>query len=111
VVEPEIEVQPLSPRRAAAEAAFEATPFSRIVLDPPALELLMDRKPFQTAMAKITNAGGKKGKFHVCKDGLPGWMSLEGSQQGELGPGEMAEIRIVIDVAEAEDTSLSTLHI
>jgi len=103
VVEPDMEVQPLSPRRAAEQAAFEATPFSRIVLDPPALELLLDRKPFQTAMTKITNAGGKKGKFHVCKDGLPRWMRLKGSEHGELRPGEMAEIGMVINVAEAEE--------
>lgn len=100
--EPEVEVEPLSPREAAAQAAFESTPFARVVLEPPALVLVLDQKPLQSAAVTIANAGGLKGKFHVCKDSLPDWMTLDSSDRGELGPGETVEIGVVVDVAEAE---------
>lgn len=102
VDEPEMEVESLSPRRAAAQAAFESTPFAKVTLDPPSLEMLLDQKPLQLAAVTIANTGGVKGKFHVREDSLPEWMRLEGSDMGELGPGETAEIGIVVDVAEAE---------
>lgn len=97
-----MEVESLSPRRAAAQAAFESTPFARVVLEPPALVLVLDGKPLQSAAVSIANAGGMKGKFHVCEDSLPAWMSLDGNDRGELGPGEKVEIGIIVDVAEAE---------
>eukprot|EP00752_Nemacystus_decipiens_P012707 g11259.t1 len=102
VDEPEMEVESLSPRRAAAQAAFESTPFAKVTLDPPSLEMLLDQKPTQSAAVAITNTGGLKGKFHVCMDSLPDWMRLDGSDRGELGPGETVEIGVVVDVAEAE---------
>eukprot|EP00903_Cladosiphon_okamuranus_P017359 g15992.t1 len=102
VNEPEMAVEPISPRRAAAQAAFESTPFARVTLEPPSLEMVLDQKPLQSSAVTITNAGGLKGKFHVCKDSLPDWMRLDGSDKGELGPGEAVEIGIVVDVAEAE---------
>lgn len=97
-----MEVEPLSPRRAAAQAAFESTPFARVVLEPTALVLVLDQKPLHSAAVTIANAGGMKGKFHVCKDSLPDWISLDGNDRGELRPGEAVEIGVVVDVAEAE---------
>ncbi|CAM9474706.1 unnamed protein product [Ectocarpus fasciculatus] len=102
VVEPDVDVEPLSPRRAAAKAACELSPFARVVLDPPTLVLALDQRPSLSAVTEISNTGGIKGTFHVCKDSLPGWISLDGNERGELEPGEKVEIAIVIDAAEAE---------
>ncbi|CAM9274896.1 unnamed protein product [Ectocarpus sp. 12 AP-2014] len=102
VTEPDVDVEPLSPRRAAAKAASELSPFARVVLEPPTLVLVLDQTPSLSAVTEISNTGGIKGTFHVCKDSLPGWISLDGSERGELEPGEKVEIAIVIDAAEAE---------
>lgn len=101
VVEPEMDVEPLSPQKAAAKAVFESVPFAKIVLDPPALVLELDQMPLRSAVTEISNVGGMEGAYHVCKDSLPGWMSLDGNERGKLGPGEKAEICIVIDAAAA----------
>ncbi|CAM9317650.1 unnamed protein product, partial [Hapterophycus canaliculatus] len=102
VAEPEMEVEPISPQEAAGEATVKSKPVARVVLDPPALVLTVDRTPLMSTEVGILNAGGMTGKYHVCKDTLPGWMSLEGNERGELGPGEKVEISIVVDAAEAE---------
>ncbi|CAM9139890.1 unnamed protein product [Ectocarpus sp. 12 AP-2014] len=102
VTEPGVDVEPLSPRRAAAKAESELSPFARVVLEPPTLVLVLDQTPSLSAVTEISNTGGIKGTFHVCKDSLPGWISLDGSERGELEPGEKVEIAIVIDAAEAE---------
>ena len=102
VDDPEMEVESLSPRRAAAQAAFQSTPFAKVTLDPPSLEMLLDQKPLQSSAVTIANSGGVKGKFHVREDSLPKWMRLEGSDKGELGPGETVKIGLVVDVAAAE---------
>lgn len=97
-----MQVEPLSPRQANAQAAFESSPFARVTLDPQSLEMLLDQKPLQTAAVTIANAGGVKGHFHVCSDFLPDWMRLEGDDRGDLGPGEKAGVGLVFDVAKAE---------
>lgn len=102
VAEPDVDVEPLSPRRAASKTASELSPFARVVLRPPTLVLVLDQTPSLSAVTEISNTGGIKGTFHVCKDSLPGWISLDGSERGELEPGEKVEIAIVIDAAEAE---------
>lgn len=98
----EVESLSLSPRRAAAQVAFESTPFARVTLEPPALEMVLEPMPLQSATVTIANAGGLKGRFHVCKDSLPDWMSLDGDDRGELGPGETVEIRVEVAVADAQ---------
>ena len=105
MVEPEIEAEPLSPRRAAAAAVFESDPFPRVTLEPPALVLALDGSPSVSATARITNVGGSGGEYHVCKDSLPAWMSLSGNGRGELGPGEEAELGLVVDAALAGDAA------
>ncbi|CAB1120216.1 unnamed protein product [Ectocarpus sp. CCAP 1310/34] len=102
VAEPDVDVEPLSPRRTASIAASKLSPFARVVLEPPTLVLILDQTPSLSAVTEISNTGGIKGAFHVCKDSLPGWISLDGSELGELEPGEKVEITIVIDAAEAE---------
>lgn len=104
-MEPEIEAEPLSPRRAAAAAAFESDPFPRVTLEPLALVLALDGSPSVSATARITNVGGSGGKYHVCKDSLPAWISLMGSGRGELGPGDEAELGLVVDAALAGDVA------
>lgn len=101
IVEPEIEAEPLSPRRATAAAVFESDPFPRVTLEPPALVLALDGSPSVSATSRITNVGGSGGEYHVCKDSLPAWMSLVGSGRGELGPGEEAKLDLVVDAALA----------
>lgn len=102
VVEPDVKVEPRSPRRTAAKAACDRSPFARVVMEPPTLILALDQTPSLSTVTEICNTGGVKGTFHVCKDSLPGWMSLDGNERGELEPGEKVEIAIVIDAAEAE---------
>lgn len=102
VIEPEMGVEPLSPRKAATEAAFESTPFPRVVLDPPSLSFTLDRMPVLSAVVEIKNAGGTTGTYHVCKGSLPGWMRLENNEKGELLPGETIEIGITVDAVSAE---------
>lgn len=110
VEEPEIEAEPLSPRRAAAAAAFESTPFARVVVDPPVLVLVLNGMPFPAAVAEVSNTGGMAGEYHVCKDSLPGWMSLDGNGRGELGPGQKTELGIVVDAAAADAAAGSELN-
>lgn len=107
IVEPGIEAEPLSPRRAAAAAVFETDPFPRITLEPPALVLALDGSTSVSATALITNVGGLEGKYHVCKDCLPAWMSLAGDGRGELGPGEGEELGLIVDGAVAGDAAAS----
>lgn len=97
-----MEVKSHSPRRAAGETAIESKSVARVVLDPPALVLTLDQTPLLSTDVEIRNDGGTVGKYHVCGDSLPGWLSLEGNERGELRPGEKVEIGIVVDAAEAE---------
>ncbi|CAM9934305.1 unnamed protein product [Scytosiphon promiscuus] len=108
VIEPEMGVEPLSPREAATEAAFGSTPFPRIVLDPPSLSFALDRTPVSAAV-EVTNTGGMEGKYHVCRESLPGWMRLDNNQKGTLRPGETAEISIFIDALAAEAAAAKEL--
>lgn len=105
IVDPGIEAEPLSPRRAAAAAVFETDPFPRITLEPPALVLVLDGSLSISGTALITNVGGLGGKYHVCRDNLPAWMSLAGSGRGELGPGEGEELGLIVDAAVAGDAA------
>lgn len=103
VTEPEIEAEPLSPTSAAAAAAFESVPFPAVTLDPPALVLVLTPALHHaSAVAELRNAGGLGGRYHVCKDSLPRWMKLDGDGRWELGPGEKAELGVVVDAAAAE---------
>lgn len=97
-----MEVEPLSPQKTVAKAAFESVPFAKVVLDPPALVLELDETPFLSAVTAISNIGGVQGVYHVCKDSLPGWISLDGNERGSLEPGEKVEIGIVIDAVQAK---------
>lgn len=95
-------MEPLSPRRAAAAAAFESSPFPRVTLDPPALVLSSNGTSSSIAMVEVSNAGGLAGEYHVCKDSVPSWMTIDGAGRGNLGPGEKAALRIVVDPAAAK---------
>lgn len=101
MVESVMEVEPLSPPKAAAKAAFESVPFAKVVLDPPAVVLELDERPLLSAVTAISNVGGMEGVYHVCKDSLPDWISLDGNERRKLGPGERVEIGIVVDAAQA----------
>lgn len=103
VVESELEVEALSPQKTATKAGFESesVPFAKVVLDPPALVLELDQMPVLSAVTAISNVGSVEGVYHVCKDTLPDWISLDGNDRGKLGPGEKVEIGIVVDAAQA----------
>lgn len=102
-------VEPLSPGRAATEAAFESTPFPQVVLEPPSLSLTFGRAPVVSAIVQIKNTGGMGGKYHVCKGSLPGWMRLDNNRRGELGPGEAVELGITVDAPAAEAAAVEEL--
>lgn len=105
LAEPEIEVEPLSPRRAAAKAAFTSAPFPRIEVDPPALALTLpsseaSEKPTTVATVRVTNSGGLQGAYHVCTDNRPAWLRVEGAM-GALAPGDKSELTLLVDLVEA----------
>ncbi|CAN0165266.1 unnamed protein product [Scytosiphon promiscuus] len=101
VVEPEMGVESVRSMSADMDAEPKPKCVARVVLDPPALVLTLDQTPLLSATVEIRNAGGLPGKFHVCKDDLPGWMTLEGDDRGEIQPGEKVDIVVVVDASKA----------
>lgn len=98
----EIEAEPLSPIEADAESSFDSAPFPRLAVDPPAIVVVLNGAPSLSETAYITNTGGKSGRYHLCADSCPEWMSLDGSWSGELQPGEKVQLSIVVDTPAAE---------
>ena len=97
VVEPEIEAEPLSPTKPTAATAFEATPYPKIALAPPAAAIRCEAMAPATVDIEIKNNGGAAGEYHICDDTVPEWMSLDENCRGNLAPGETARLVITVD--------------
>lgn len=42
----------------------------------------------------------------MCKDSVPGWLTLDAAGEGELGPGEKGVLGVVVDAVAAEAAAL-----
>lgn len=59
---------------------------------------------FFVVAVTVSNTGGVRGSYHLCRDSRPPWLTLQGDEDGRgvLAPEEKAELRIVVDVNAAK---------